>query len=274
MRVILLTLLASLTFLGTHAQCQDKIFSGPQTGEKLTSFQVRGFFEPNAGRELDFVKNANGRPIVLVFVHDANRQSLRFTQVLSEYTITQKGLHTGVTWLADDVTEAENTLKRSGHALSRETPTGISLDGKEGPGGFGLNRNVTLTVLVGNEGRVVANFALVQPSIQADLPKVLEEIGKVLGKPAASLEDLLIVKSKYLQGPISQLVLKDATPAEIEKQANAIEKLVMKDEEARKELGRIAGNMVKKGTLSMLGSPRAQEFFKKWAKEYGGTGSK
>ena len=274
MRVMLLLVLAALTFLGTHAQCQDKIFSGPQAGEKLASFQVRGFFEPNSGKEMDFVKNASGRPIVLVFIHDANRQSLRFTQFLSEYTITQKGLHTGVTWLADDVTEAENTLKRSGHALSRETPTGISMDGKEGPGGYGLNRNVTLTVLVGKEGRVVANFALVQPSIQADLPKVLEEIGKVLGTPAATLEDLLIVKNRYLQGPISQLVLRDATPDQVEKQASAIEQLVAKDEEVRKELGRIAGNMVKKGTSSMQGSPRAQEFFKKWAKEYGGAESK
>ena len=33
-------------------------------------------------------------------------------------------------WLADDVTEAENTLKRVGHALAKDAPIGISTDRK------------------------------------------------------------------------------------------------------------------------------------------------
>lgn len=262
---------ALATTIGSQSLAQDKPFSGPQPGEKLTSFKVRGFFEPHAGKELDFVQQAGRRPLVLVFIHDANRQSLRFTQVLTNYSIGVEGLHTGVVWLSDDVTDAENVLKRSGHALARKAPTGISLDGREGPGAYGLNRNVTLTVLVGRENRVTANFALVQPSIQADLPKVLEAIAKVVGGEAATLEDLLIVSNYKLQGPLSQLADRDASTEEVDRQAAAIETLIKQDETAGKELGRVTSRLLSKGMLSKRGTTRAQEHLKKWANEYGGS---
>src|SRR5687767_15568811 len=132
---------------------RDPIFSGPQVGEKLPPFLVRGAFDADAGKELDFVKQASGKPLVLVFVHDANRPSIGMTRALTSYTVgrAKDGLVTGVVWLDDDVTEAENMLKRIRHALTAGAPTGISLDGKEGPGSYGLNRNVTLTILVGKD---------------------------------------------------------------------------------------------------------------------------
>src|SRR5262245_59106134 len=70
------TLLISFVFLALALQegrAQEKLFSGPQVGEKLPPFKVRGFFDDNAGKELDFVKQAAGKPIVLVFIHDVNR---------------------------------------------------------------------------------------------------------------------------------------------------------------------------------------------------------
>ncbi len=264
-------LLAAATTIGSTAAAQDKQFSGPQSGEKLAGFKVRGFFEPNAGIELDFIQQASGKPIVLVFIHDANRQSLRFTQVLTNYSVGLEGVHTGVVWLSDDVTDAENFLKRSGHALARKAPTGISLDGREGPGAYGLNRNVTLTILVGNENRVSENFALVQPSIQSDLPKVLQAIAKVAGTEPATLEDLLIVSNYKLQGPLSLLADLDASDEEIDRHAAMIDALVKQDASAGKELGRVTSRLLSTGMLSKRGTKRAQEFFERWAKEYGGT---
>jgi len=94
---------------------------------------------------------------------------------LSGYTLspTQEGLSTGVIWLDDDATAAENQLKKMRHALTPKAPTGISLEGREGPGSYGLNRSVMLTILVGKDGKVTSNFAVVQPSLQLDLPKIL-----------------------------------------------------------------------------------------------------
>src|SRR5687768_8646386 len=45
--VIVSFVLTAILFGSLHAD--DPIFSGPQVGEKLASFKVRGFFEPNAG---------------------------------------------------------------------------------------------------------------------------------------------------------------------------------------------------------------------------------
>lgn len=249
----------------------DKVFSGPQLGEKLTPFKVRGFFEPDSGKELDFITQAQGKPIVLVFIHDANRPSYRFTKTLTNYSLGVEGLQTGVIWLADDVTEAENVLKRTGHALARKAPLGISLDGAEGPGAYGLNRNVTLTVLVGKEGWVTANFALIQPSVQADLPKVLDAIAKVLGSEPATLEDLLIVGHSKLQGPLFLLADREAKAEEVDRQAAAIESLIQQDESARQELIRLTRRLSAKGPLSQQGTAKAQEYLKRWSEEFKGS---
>src|SRR5262245_56600929 len=159
-RALLVSLVVLSLPLG-QGRAQEKIFSGPQVGEKLPPFKVRGFFDADAGKELDFVSKAAGKPIVLVFIHDVNRLALSMTRNLTAYTASRAkdGLATGVILLGEDPTEAEIQLKRWGHALAREAPLGISLDGKEGPGSYGLNRNVMLTILIGKGGKVTANFA-------------------------------------------------------------------------------------------------------------------
>lgn len=264
------------------ADKQERIFSGPQTGEKLLPFKVRGVFDADAGQELDFVKQADGKPIVLVFVHDVNRPSIGMTRALTSYTVgrVKDGLVTGVVWLDDDATEAENTLKRIRHALTPNAPLGISLDGHEGPGSYGLNRNVTLTILVGKDSRVTANFALVQPSLQADLPKILQAVVAVAGGQAPKLEDIAGVREMMkrsappeqdpnLRRLLQPVIQRDAQPEQVDKAAAAVEEYARKNEAARKEIGRIASTIVNSGKLSNYGTPRAQEFLRKWASEYG-----
>jgi hypothetical protein len=48
------------------AVAQDPVFSGPQPGEKLGAFKVRGVFDDAAGKEFDYVTDAAGKPIVLI----------------------------------------------------------------------------------------------------------------------------------------------------------------------------------------------------------------
>src|SRR5262245_20974608 len=223
--------LFALLILGRPANAFDeKVFSGPQVGEKLPSFKVRGVYD-DAGKELDFVKQAKGKPIVLLFIHDLNRPSAAMTRVLMDYAASRArdGLACGVVWLTDDVTEAEATLKRVRHAMPK-APVGISPDGKEGPGSYGLNRNVTLTILVAKEDKVTANFARVQPSIQAALPRILEAVVKVAGGKVPRLEDLPGVKEMQrttgleakMTGLLRALIQKTAKPEEVEKTAKSI----------------------------------------------------
>ncbi len=259
----------------------EQVYSGPQVGETLSPFTVRGVFDDDAGRELDFVTEAAGRPIVLVFVHDVNRPSIALTRALTTYTSGRAadGLTTGVVWLDADATEAENTLKRVRHALAPKARVGVSPEGAEGPGSYGLNRDVTLTVLIGKEGKVTANFALVQPSLQADLPKILDEVVKVVGGTAPPIAELTggpamrrasgQLDMDALRDLLRPVIQRDATDAEVDRAALAVEKFAAENEAARKEVGRIANTIIDAGKLNAYGTPRAQEFLTKWAKEFG-----
>jgi len=259
---------------------EDKLFSGPQVGERLVRFKVRGVFDQDAGKDLDFVAAADGKPIVLIFVHDVNRQSVSMVRILSEYTLgrAKDGLVTGVVWLDEDATAAENQLKRIRHALTPKVPTGVSVEGREGPGSYGLNRNVMLTILVGKDGLVAGNFALVQPSLQVDLPKILESVVSVAGGSVPKLEELPGMREMMrnmssreeapnLRPLMAPLIRREASDEDVDRAAKAIEERVEKDEAVRKEVARIANTIVDSGKLENYGTARAQEYLRKWAKE-------
>lgn len=262
---------------------QDEIFSGPQVGERLSPFTVRGAFDQEAGTNLDFVSTADGKPIVLIFVHDVNRQSVSLTRILSEYTKSRDkdGVITGVVFLDDDATAAESQLNRMRHALTPGVPTGVSIDGREGPGSYGLNRNVTLTILVGKDNLVTGNFALVQPSLQVDLPKILKSIVAVAGGPVPKLEHLPGMRESFMRDKpvdsevlnlrplLAPLIRRDASEEQVDQAARAVEERAAKDEAVRLEVGRIANTIVDAGKLGNYGTKKAQEYLTKWAKEYG-----
>ncbi len=281
-------------FAGFKQGSTSRVFR-PQVGEKILPFKVQGVFDQAAGQEIDFVAQANGKPLVLIFVHDVNRQSISFTRVLSTYTLGRKPeeLATGIVWLSDDATEAESTLKRIRHALGPQvaggteekrepdgkkrtdekktdrrvstdaaailkllpSAIGVSPEGREGPGSYGLNRKMTLTILVAKENKVEANFALVQPSLQADLPKVLESIVKVAGGKIPKLEELdgmpAMARQPAADGqapnlrPLLQpLIRLGASEEDVDKAAQAIEKQAQADPATRREVIRIATTII------------------------------
>lgn len=271
----LMTAIFLSVVLSTIAFAQDPIFSGPQVGEKIGSFKVKGAFDDVAGKELDFVAAADGKPIVLIFVHEVNRPVAGMTRILSTYTASRakEGLATGVVWLAEDATAAENQLKTMRHALAKDAPIGISVDGKEGPGSYGLNRNVAMTILIGKENKVTANFALVQPSLQADLPKILEAVVAVAGGKAPKLEDLEGMPAMNRDQPdmrplLAPLIQRSATEEQVIAAATKVEEAAAKDPAVKKELVRITNTIINAGKLENYGTPKAQEYLKKWRDEY------
>lgn len=270
--------------VSSMAADEERLFSGPQVGEKLPEFEVRGVIEPHAGEMLNFVKRAKGEPLVLVFVHDVNRMSIGMTRILTQYTSSREkdGLHTGVVWLHEDPSEAEATIKRVKHALAPKAPVGVSLEGKEGPGSLGLNRKVTLTILVAKEGEVTANYPLVQPSLQVDLPKILKSVCDVAGGPVPKLDELEgmremrparpekgAAETPNLRPYLAPLIRKDASDDDVDRGAKELEELAEKEPLVKKELGRIAKTIVDAGKVENYGTPKTQEYLKKWAEKYG-----
>ncbi|MEN9557492.1 MAG: hypothetical protein RLZZ232_3778 [Planctomycetota bacterium] len=260
---------------------ESDVFSGPQPGELLPPLTLRQVLGADAGQETDPVKVANGGPIVLVFVHDINRQSVSMTRILTGYTKTraEDGLQTGVVFLSDDATAAEAQIKRMEHALTAGIVTGVSVDGREGPGSYGLNRNVMLTILIGKAGKVTANYALIQPSLQVDLPKILKSVVEVAGGEVPNLKDLpgmagMVRRENQadeelnLRPLLQPVIRRDASAEAVEKAALEVEKQAAQNPRIRKEVARIANTIINAGKLQDYGTPKAQEFLKKWATEF------
>lgn len=261
---------------GNLQAADEPLFSGPQVGEKLTPFKVLGVYDPQAGKEVDFVAAADGKPLLLIFVHDLTRPSASLTRALCAYMQPRaaEGLHCGVVWLTADRSQTEQYLRRAQRSLNLVSSVGISLDGLEGPGAYGLNRKVGLTILVAKDNQVSANFALVQPAL-TDGPKILAEVAKITGAKAPTLEEFEKLAGGRAAAPADQLreqlrpVIKlDATDEEVQRAANAVDKIVAEDKALQRELGQIAQRIVQSGNLKNYGTPAAQEHIKRWAEKY------
>ncbi|MBI3880844.1 MAG: hypothetical protein HY301_12400 [Verrucomicrobia bacterium] len=177
--------LAALLFLGTMAAVNiataDQIFSGPQPGEKTTSFKSLELREANAGHERDLIAELKGAPTVLVFVHGVERSMVPLMTVIDEYGKERAAkLRTEFVFLSADRLASQQKLPVVAGSLKLVAPISLSVDGAEGPGNYGLNKECLLTIVVAKENKVTANFALVQPGI-TDAPKVLAALAKVIG---------------------------------------------------------------------------------------------
>jgi hypothetical protein len=153
----------------------------------------------------------------------------------------------------------------------------ISPDGAEGPGAYGLNRNVALTVLVGKDSRVTHNFALVQPSLQADLPEILAAIVEVAGGPNPDLSKLGVevrqaARAAALPDEVATLlrrvIRKDADDEQVARAARELEAHFEKHNDAGPQVGQIARRIIAAGKLDDYGTPKAREFLKTWADKY------
>jgi hypothetical protein len=152
-----------------------------------------------------------------------------------------------------------------------------------------LNRNVTLTILVGKGNKVTANYALVQPSLQVDLPKILASVIEVAGGKVPDIAKLPGMPESMggrmgggergdgsgapnlrpLLGPLIRL---NASEADVDRAAEAVEAAAAKDPKVRAEVGRVANTIIDAGKLEQYGTPKAQEYLRKWAAEYGRPG--
>ena len=256
---------------------QEPLFSGPQVDEKLPPLKVVGVYDQLAGREIDFVEAAAGKPLLLVFMHDLTRPSASLTRALCAYAqprIQSGAMHAGVVWLTADRSQAKQYLTRARGSLNFAVSVGISLDGAEGPGSYGLNRKVGLTVLVAKDNRVTANFALVQPAL-TDGPRILAAVATLLNEKPPTLGDVeklvggnRATPADRLRERLRPLINKEASEEEVTRAAAAIEELVCKDEGLKRELGQIAKRVVDSGNLKNYGTPAAQEHIRRWSQQY------
>jgi len=272
-----LSLVLLLTLGSAQADDADKVFSGPQPGEKLTGFKVQGMFGRWDGKEADPIADANQAPTVLIFVHEWTRPMLQLARGLDTYgdKWAAKGLKTYFVNLTADKSKTEQFLQGAKNSLNLKCPQSISLDGLEGPGNYGLNRKMTATVVIAKGNKVTANFAIVQPN-ETDSPKVLAAVADLLGEPKPTQEQI----SAATQGParpnpnanapdqaltslMRQLIQKDNDEAKIKETVAAMLKWAGEDAAKKKQLKEYCQKVVGLG----YGNELAQKALKRLAAE-------
>ena len=253
------------------------VYSGPQAGERLTELNVVGVYGELRDKPMELMAEADGRPLLLVFVHSASRPSAALVRTLLNYAEMRAhgGLYAALVWLADDRPDAQRYLGRATSWWRVGVPVGISVDGAEGPGAYGLNRRVSLTILVGRGSAVTANFALVQPSL-TDAPRILAALNEQIGGRVPCAQELELLRmSTQLPAKLARrgqaprdpklrswLCRLLAQPDEAPKVAALVERYVAGQPARRKQLAGAARALIRQ----RLGSGPAAEQLRGWAK--------
>jgi|TARA_B110000263_G_scaffold29518_1_gene22427 hypothetical protein len=254
----------------------QQVFSGPQPGESMEAFDVQYAFGDAAGMTMQPLKEAGDKPTLLIFNHKLTRPAIGLTRVLTKFAEQHsESLYTNMIFLTDDVTATQQRLTAARRALPSKTHVTIAPQGIEGPGAYGLNRKVTLTIVFGDKQKVISNTALIEPSVQADALKIITHIAKALKVKVPTLAELGVesrmapageINTRVLLGP---LVNKEATVAQVNAAAKTIEAEFAKKPNVATHIGGIAQRIIDSGKLENYGTERAQFYLFKWAGLYG-----
>ncbi len=257
----------------TWAQ-EAPFFSGPQIGEKVTPFKMQLAFSEET---IDPVAAAKDHPLLLIFVHQLTRPSVATVRALAKFAELRKNdLQAAIVFLDDDMTALRARLRRARHALPTYPAVGMSVDGAEGPGAYGLNRNATLTIIFAKSNRVAANFALKDTSVAVDVPKIVAEVCKEIGGDPPALKTLLPRaamragdRAGRLPDLLRRVIRKDARPEDVDAAAKEVEAYVAKNRAAARRLGEILDRIVAADKLDQYGSEHARTYLKKWYRQFG-----
>ena len=160
MAVLLCTLL-----LAQPTPADDPIYSGPQVGEKAHEFSVVVAKGDRLGKTIKPLEEFANAPAILCFVHELTRPGARLIRRLDRFGAHHAGdIETLFVFLTDDINASERKLPRVFNSIRLQSLASISPDGIEGPGAYGLNRNVTLTILLTHKDTVKGNWAIVSPN--------------------------------------------------------------------------------------------------------------
>ena len=166
---------------------QERVYSGPQPGEQITPFQVLRIINDETN-ELEIAKETEGTTVIC-FVHRlSNDDKILFGLPLFDFYASQhKELTSHIVLLTDDRVKIIKMLRGWARgSLFTKSLVSVSVDGAEGPGAFGLNRNVAMTVVVAKGNKVVDNLVFQAPNLR-DLETIMAAVAKALGEPEPTL---------------------------------------------------------------------------------------
>ncbi len=163
----------------------SQIYSGPQPGEPLPPFKVTGFLGAKRGEVFDPVDLAAGKPLMLIFQDDSvvgQKGLLLCGKTLAKIAEeSRQGFMISATFLVDDPTPSKVFQYKFADKIDKAIVMSVSHDRRDGPGAYGLNRNVAMTIILARDGKVTHNFVFPQSMLYPD-PHVLGGIAELLGE--------------------------------------------------------------------------------------------
>ena len=169
-----------------------QIFSGPQKGEKLPELRVTSLFGDNKGEAFDPIKRAEKRPQILFFQEAIFGEVpclFQFADAIRQVNEkTEKEIQIACIFLADDANTITSRYARIFGGLRERGVSVIAVapGGRNGPGSYGLNRNIAQTILVAKDGKVTWNFVAEQGLLFAD-PHILGAVAEAVGEKRATV---------------------------------------------------------------------------------------
>ncbi len=144
---------------------EEPIYSGPQPGEKVLPLTVLNLRGTKAGQEFDPIKLAGDKLHLMFFVSES-RTFGRFlgqlrNQLQSIEANSKQPWAMSVIVSTDDVNEAEKSFAVLDPRYPKNLLVGVSKDGAAGPPAYGLDKNLTATVIVAKNGIVLHNLPYV-----------------------------------------------------------------------------------------------------------------
>ena len=141
---------------------ENPVFSGPQPGEAVPNFAATNLRGDQAGADLDPIALAKGKLHLMIF---ANR-SRTFGRFLGQLRKQLQSIEekSGQPWAmsltvcTDDANEAATSFTVLDQRYPKNLVVGLSNDGSAGPPAYGLDRNLTATVIVAKNGTVTHNL--------------------------------------------------------------------------------------------------------------------
>lgn len=163
---------------------EKPIYSGPQPGEKIpsmTAIQLRG---GQVGHEFDPVALAGEKLHLLVFVSKARTFGRFLGQLAGQLQRIEKNSKQpwamSVIVCSDDANSVEKDFAIMDQRYPKNLIMGLCKEGSAGPPSYGLDKNLTATVIVAKDGKVLHSLAYVtdafytQPHILGALANAME----------------------------------------------------------------------------------------------------
>ena len=147
------------------------------------------------GKQIDIIKDAGDAPQVLVF-QDRQGVGVRglygLSAAVNKVRQKHKTLKMSVVFLDDDAEYMTQFAGRFTSSLKQRGTSHITIspDGRDGPGNYGLNRNISQTIILAKGGKVTHNFTFPRGILYADA-HVLGGLAELVGEKYDALAKIV-----------------------------------------------------------------------------------